>query len=103
MKLSPAVARDFGLQSTRNWNTQWSLGIKEMGSQDIPPSGLMVMAKAADYVLLLHIEDFSTAEGWLHCFHDRHEIVFCTLLGESKNVSSETCGTWQNSAYLKAY
>ncbi|KAH7959090.1 hypothetical protein HPB49_008156 [Dermacentor silvarum] len=48
-----------------------------------------------------HGEDFSTAEGWLHCFYDRHEIVFCTLLG--KDVSSETCATWQNSAYLKAY
>lgn len=72
-------------------------------SQDIPPSGPIVMAKARDYALSLNIEDFSASEGWLHCFRERHEIMFCVLPGESKDVSREV---WHNDAlqeYLKAY
>lgn len=80
--------------------------IREMRSQDIPLSGPMVMAKAADYALRLNIDDFSASEGWLHRFRDRHDIVFRILSGESKDVNSETCATWQNGAlqeYLNAY
>lgn len=63
--------------------------IREIRSQDIPLSGPMVMAKAADYALRLNIDDFSASEGWLHRFRDRHDIVFRILSGESKDVNSD--------------
>lgn len=80
--------------------------IKEMRSQNIPLSGPIVMAKAADYALRLNIDDFKASEGWLHRFRERHEIVFCTMSGEGKEVNSETCAKWRSGAlqeHLHAY
>lgn len=72
--------------------------IKETRSQNIPLSGPIVMAKAANFALRLNIDDFKASEGWLHRFRERHEIVFRTVSGEGKEVNSETCAKWQSGA-----
>lgn len=80
--------------------------VKEMRSADIPLSGPIIMAKAADFALRLNVEDFVASEGWFHRFRDRHNLVFRVLSGEAKEVDAETCATWRSGAlqqYLESY
>ncbi|XP_064463590.1 tigger transposable element-derived protein 6-like [Ornithodoros turicata] len=70
--------------------------IKEMRSQDIPLSGPIIMAKAADFALPLNIEDFAASDGWFHRFRERHDLVFQAVCGERGDVSAETCTLWKN-------
>ncbi|KAM7312180.1 hypothetical protein ISCGN_009085 [Ixodes scapularis] len=68
-----------------------------MRSQDVL-SGLIIMAKAAEFALHLKHHDFAASEGWFHCFRQRHDLIFCTAAGEGKDVSVETSVMWQNEA-----
>lgn len=80
--------------------------IKEMRSQDVPLSGPIITAKAADFALRLNIEDFTASDGWFHRFRERHELVFRRVCGERGNVSAETCMLWKNEQlqdYLRRY
>lgn len=55
--------------------------IKDMRSQNLPLSG--PMAKAVDFALCFNNQDFVASEGWFHRFHKRHDLVFCSVSGES--------------------
>ncbi|KAK8778628.1 hypothetical protein V5799_020031, partial [Amblyomma americanum] len=46
------------------------LWIKEMHAQDIPLSGPVILAKAADFALWLGYDDFAASDGWLHRFRE---------------------------------
>ncbi|KAG0441291.1 hypothetical protein HPB47_015994, partial [Ixodes persulcatus] len=65
--------------------------VKEMRSQDLPLSGPIIMAKAAEFALHLKHHDFAASEGWFHRFRQRHDLVFRIVSGEGKDVSMETC------------
>ncbi|KAG0414085.1 hypothetical protein HPB47_008758 [Ixodes persulcatus] len=65
--------------------------VKEMRSQDLPLSGPIIMAKAAEFALHLKHHDFAVSEGWFHRFRQRHDLVFRIVSGEGKDVSMETC------------
>ncbi|KAH8029509.1 hypothetical protein HPB51_000759 [Rhipicephalus microplus] len=45
--------------------------IKKMRSQDIPLSGPVILAKAADFALQLDCDDFTASDRWLHRFGKR--------------------------------
>lgn len=74
--------------------------IKEKRSQDIPLSGPIIVAKAADFALRLNVSDFAASDGWFHRFRDRHDLVFRSVCGEAKAVDAETCTVWRNGALL---
>lgn len=80
--------------------------VKEMRSQDLPLSGPIIMAKAAEFALHLKHHDFAASEGWFHHFRQRHDLVFRIVSGEGKDVSMETCAMWRNGSlqgYLESY
>ncbi|KAG0425729.1 hypothetical protein HPB47_027107 [Ixodes persulcatus] len=56
--------------------------VKEMRSQDLPLSGPIIMAKAAEFALHLKHHDFAASEGWFHRFRQRHDLVFRIVSGE---------------------
>lgn len=70
--------------------------IKEKRSLDIPLSGPIIVAKAADFAQRLNISDFAASEGWFHRFRGRHDLVFRSVCGEAKAVDAEACTVWRN-------
>nr|XP_037290905.1 tigger transposable element-derived protein 6-like [Rhipicephalus microplus] len=77
-----------------------------MRAQSIALRGPIIVAKAADFALCLNIEDFVASEGWFHRFRERHNPVFRTLSGESKEVDGETCDLGESDnlqQYLESY
>ncbi|KAH8025115.1 hypothetical protein HPB51_003031 [Rhipicephalus microplus] len=64
--------------------------IKEMRSQDIPLSGPVILAKAADFALQLDYDDFAASDGWLHRFRERYDLIFRAVSGEMNAVNIET-------------
>ncbi|KAH7954743.1 hypothetical protein HPB49_021454 [Dermacentor silvarum] len=60
--------------------------IKEKRSQEIPLSGPIIVAKAADFALRVNVSDFAASDGWFHRFRDRHDLVFRSVCGEAKAV-----------------
>lgn len=80
--------------------------IKDMRSLNLPLSGSVIMAKAADFALRLEHDDFAASEGWFHRFRERHDLVFRAVSGEGQDTNMETCGTWKSGAlqdYLRSY
>jgi len=56
-------------------------------AQNIPVTGPMLQAKAAETASSLQIEKFSASSGWLEVFRRRNNINFRALCGESANVN----------------
>jgi ribosomal protein S10 len=54
-------------------------------AQNIPVTGPMLQAKAAEIVSSLQIEKFTASNGWLEAFRHRNNINFRVLCGESAN------------------
>lgn len=80
--------------------------IKEIRSQNIPLSGPVILAKAADFALQLGYDDFAGSDGWLHCFRERYDLVFRAVSGEMKAVYIETCEVWRSEVlqgYMEKY
>lgn len=80
--------------------------IKKMRSQDIPLSGPVILAKAADFALQLDYDDFAASDGWLHRFRERYDLVFRAVSGEMNAVNMETCEGWRSEAlqgYMEKY
>ncbi|KAK8771219.1 hypothetical protein V5799_025538 [Amblyomma americanum] len=75
---------------------------KEMRAQDIPLSGPVILAKAADFALRLGYDDVAASDGWLHRFRERYDLVFRAVSGEMKAVNLETCESWR-SEVLQGY
>ncbi|XP_072143052.1 tigger transposable element-derived protein 4-like [Dermacentor andersoni] len=73
--------------------------IKEKRSQDIPLSGPIIVAKAADFARL-NVSSFAASDRWFHRFRDRHDLVFHSVCGEAKAVDTETCTVWRNGVLL---
>lgn len=70
----------------------WS---KDKRSQEIPLSGPIIMAKAADFAQHLNILD-SHFGRWFHHFRDRHDLVSRSVCSEPKAAKKETCPAWRN-------
>jgi len=64
-------------------------------AQNIPVTGPMLQAKAAEIASSLQIEKFSTSNGWLEAFRRRNNINFRALCGESANVDEEAADDWK--------
>ena len=58
-------------------------------AQNIPVTGPMLQAKAAETASSLQIEKLSASNGWLEAFQRRNNINFRALCGESANVDKE--------------
>ena len=58
-------------------------------AQNIPVTGPMLQAKAAENASSLQIEKFSASNGWLEAFRRRNSINFRALCGESANVDKK--------------
>ena len=58
-------------------------------AQNIPVTGLMLQAKAAEIASSLQIEKFAASNGWLEAFRCRNNVNFRALCGESANVDKE--------------
>ena len=64
-------------------------------AQNIPVTGPMLQAKAAEIASSLQIEKFSTSNGWLEAFRRRNNINFRALCGESANVDKAAARDWK--------
>jgi transcriptional regulator with XRE-family HTH domain len=64
-------------------------------AQNIPVTGPMLQAKAAEIASSLQIEKFTASNGWLKAFRRRNNINFRVLCGESANVDKETADDWK--------
>jgi len=64
-------------------------------AQNIPVTGPMLQAKAAEIASSLQTEKFSTNNGWLEAFRRRNNINFRALGGESANVDKEAAFDWK--------
>ncbi|XP_037567787.1 tigger transposable element-derived protein 4-like [Dermacentor silvarum] len=73
--------------------------IKEKRSQDMPLSGPIIVAKAANFARL-NVSDFAASDGWFHHFRNRRDLIFLSVCGEAKAVDAETCTVWRNAALL---
>ena len=63
-------------------------------AQNIPVTGPMLQAKAAEITSSLQIEKFTASNGWLEAFRHRNNISFSALCGESANVDKEAADDW---------
>ena len=57
-------------------------------AQNIPVTGPMLQAKAAEITSSLQIEKFSASNGWLEAFRRRNNINFRALCGQCRQRSS---------------
>ena len=64
-------------------------------AQNIPVTGPMLQAKAAEIASSLQIEKFSDINCWLEAFRRRNNINFRALCGESANVDKEAAYDWK--------
>jgi len=64
-------------------------------AQNIPVTGPMLQAKAAEIASSLQIEKFTASNGWLEAFRHRNNINFRALCGESANVDKEAADDWK--------
>ena len=69
-------------------------------TQNIPVTGPMLQAKAAEIASSLQIEKFSASSGWLETFRRRNNINFRALCGESANVDKEATHDWKSTWLL---
>ena len=69
-------------------------------AQNIPVTGPMLQAKAAETASSLQIEKFSASSGWLKAFRLRNNINFKALCGESTNVNKEAADDWKGTWLL---
>nr|XP_037286417.1 zinc finger protein 678-like [Rhipicephalus microplus] len=72
----------------------------------MPLSGPVILAKAADFALKLHYDDFAASDGWLHQFRERYDLVFRAVSGEMNAVNMKTCEGWHSEVlqgYMKEY
>ncbi|KAH8021384.1 hypothetical protein HPB51_015564 [Rhipicephalus microplus] len=67
------------------------LNAKDIQESDIPLSGPVILAKAADFALQLDYDDFAASDRWLHRFCERYNLVFRAVSGEMNAVNMETC------------
>ncbi|KAK8768126.1 hypothetical protein V5799_005093, partial [Amblyomma americanum] len=74
--------------------TAVSTWIKDVRSRNIPLSGPIIAAKAADFANQMGISDFNASEGWLSRFKARHGLTFKNVCGEAAAVDKETCENW---------
>lgn len=51
-------------------------------SQNLPSSGPIIVAKAAEFAARPDNHDFATSEGWFRRFRKRHNLVFCMVSGK---------------------
>ncbi|XP_064463595.1 tigger transposable element-derived protein 4-like [Ornithodoros turicata] len=71
------------------------LWIKKARASKLPLSGAIIKEKAQDIALQLRCTDFSASDGWLSRFKNRHELVYRSVVGKSKDVPREVCEDWQ--------
>ena len=64
-------------------------------AQNIPLTGPMLQAKAAEIASGLQIEKFAPSNGWLEVFQRRNNVNFRALCGESANVDGEAADDWK--------
>ena len=64
-------------------------------AQNIPVTGPMSQAKAAEIASSVQTEIFSASNGWLEAFRLRNNINFRALCGESTNVDKEASDDWK--------
>jgi len=64
-------------------------------AQNIPVTGPMLRAKAAEIASSLQIQKFSASNGWLEAFRRRNNINFRALCGESANVDKKAADDWE--------
>ena len=64
-------------------------------AQNIPVTGPMLQAKAAEIASSLQIEKFSASNGWLEAFQHRDNINFRALCVEFANVNKEVADDWK--------
>lgn len=92
------------IRSSRNKNLENGIlmWFRDMRSQNIPVSGLLIQAKAKELATKLDIADFNASNGWLEKFLSRNLIVFKTNQGEAKDINLEELSCWQESQIQNA-
>ncbi|KAH6930965.1 hypothetical protein HPB50_021079 [Hyalomma asiaticum] len=63
-------------------------------AQNIPLSGLMMLAKVRDFTFLLDFPDFCPGNGRLHWFKMHHGIVFKLIVSEAASAGNQDVATW---------
>lgn len=64
------------------------------------------MGKAAEFTARPNNHDFAASKVWFRRFCKRHNPVFCTVSGKSKDVNVEMCLMWTSGTlqdYLDGY
>lgn len=74
---------------------------QDVRSRNIPISGPTVQQKAKDLAELLHHENFTASDGWLHRFRNRFGISAKAICGESASVPIETVNLWRTGEIRK--
>ena len=64
-------------------------------AQNIPMTGPMLQAEAAESASSLQIEKFAASDGWLEAFRRRKNVNFRALCGESSNVDKKAADDWK--------
>ena len=63
-------------------------------SKNIPINGPMLQSEANESALRHNYNNFTSSNGWLKSFCDRHQIHFASLHGESAEVSNDVVNQW---------
>ncbi|XP_064461904.1 tigger transposable element-derived protein 4-like [Ornithodoros turicata] len=71
--------------------------IRQARSSNLPPSVVVLRAKAEEIALRLHVEGFSCSDGWLDRFRKRHGLVYRSIVGVSADVDDAACTDWRSS------
>ena len=64
---------------------KWFSNVRD---QNVPVSGPILLAKAAEFARKLNIENFKASSGWLERFKERNGITFKKVCGEAKSVDT---------------
>ena len=74
-------------------------------AQNIPMTGPMLQAEAAENASSLQIEKFAASYGWLEAFRRRKIVNFRALCGESANADKKAADEWKSplSAVVEGY
>jgi hypothetical protein len=70
--------------------------VKQTHGSNASIYGTHLMAKALHITTCRGITNFSVSKGWIDRFKRSHNIVYRTLLGESRSVDPATAENWKN-------
>ena len=68
---------------------------KQILSENIAINSPLIKEKTLQVAKLLDIDSFYASKGWLMWFKNRHGLVFRTVGGEARNVTTENIKEWK--------